>query len=134
MRSKRPKIVTLVTLGVLTLATLHLARFALGVSLPDLPLTVPAFYIPFTGALWGAGALLVGVALFSGRRWAPAAARWGGLAYALWFWTDRLLLVETDYARRTRPASLALTAVALVGLWWILRWPQVRTYFREMDE
>lgn len=134
MPTRRPKIVTLATLGVLTLATLHLARFALAMALPDLPLTVPTIYIPLTGALWAIGGAAVAIGLFSGRRWAPAAARWGGLAYALWFWADRLLLVETDYARRTRPASLALTVLGLAGLWWILHRPKVRNYFRERVE
>ncbi len=129
----RPKLVTLTSLGVLTLATIHLARFALGLALPELPLTVPPLYIPLTGLLWGVGAALTAGALFFARPWAPEAARWGSLAYTLWFWADRLLLVRSDYGRISRPASLALTLVLLVALWWILRRPDVRTYYREMN-
>lgn len=127
----RPKLVTTITLGVLTLATLHLVRFGVGLTLPDLPLTVPAWYIPFTGALWGAGGLIAAYGLFRGANWAPLVARWGGLAYALWFWADRLLLAQSDYARRSIPASAVLTVLALVALWWILHQQHVRSYYGE---
>lgn len=130
---QRPKLVTLISLGVLILATIQLARFALGLALPSLPLTVPPVYIPLTGLAWGLGAAVLAFALFFGRPWAPGAARWGVLAYAIWFWADRLLLVSSDYGRMSRPASLGLTVFFLLALWWTLRRPSVRNYFREMD-
>lgn len=128
---ERPKLVTALCLGVLILAMLQLARFFLSLSLPPLPLSVPPIYLTLTGALWGLGALWIAWGLFNGRKWAPQVARWGIAAYTLWYWADRLLLVRTDYSRRTIPASLAITIVLLVASYWILQSPRARRYYRE---
>lgn len=132
MRSeRRPKLVTTLALGVLTLASLQLIRFGLGLTLPELPLSIPAWYISFTGAAWGFGSLFVAYGLFTGKTWAPAAARWGAVAMAVWYWVDRLLFARSDYAWRSIPASAGLTVVGLIAVWWILRIPHVRTYYGE---
>jgi hypothetical protein len=127
----RPKLVTLLSLGVLILATLHWVRFVIGLMLPGLPLTVPIWYIPLTGAIWGTLWLAVAVGLFRRSHWAAPAARWGAVAYAGWYWADRILFVRSDYGLRTRPASLVLTAAGLVAVWWILHRRDVRHYLRE---
>lgn len=129
----RPKLVTTLTLGVLTLATLYLVRFGLGLTLPKLPLSVPAWYIPLTGAFWGVGALVVAYGLFTGRAWAPGAARWGAVAFAVWYWADRLIFARSDYAQRTIPASTVITVLGLAGVWVILRTAHVRSYYKERD-
>lgn len=128
---RRPKLVTALSLGVLILAMLQLARFGLSLSLPPLPLTIPPIYLTLTGAIWGVGGLAAAWALFTGRKWAPGFARWGLLAYAMWYWTDRLLLVRTDYARQTMPASIVMTIVLLVAGIWTLQVPNVKGYYRE---
>lgn len=131
---RRPKLVTLLSLGVLTLATIHWVRFALAFQLPALPLTVPNWYIPFTGAVWGATGLGIAIALFTGRKWAIAATFGWSVIYALWYWADRLLFVRGDYAQRTQPASLALTILGIGAVGLILRRRSVRQYFREKVE
>lgn len=128
---RRPKLVTALSLGVLTLAMLQLARFGLSLSLPSLPLSVPPIYLTLTGAIWGSGALVGAWALYTGRSWAPSFARWGFIAYALWYWADRLLLVRSDYARQTIPASIAISVVLLIVGFWVLQVPKVRRYYRE---
>jgi len=112
----------------------HWARFALGFRLPGLPLTVPGWYIPLTGGVWGVTGLAVAYGLFTGRLWAVNAALWGSVFYTAWYWTDRLLFVRSDYARGTQPASMALTALGLAAVWLILRRRNVRQYFgRRVD-
>lgn len=130
----RPKLVTVVSLGVLTLSALSLARFVLGLTPSEFPLTVPGWYPPLTGLVWGSLSLLAAVGLFLGRPWALATTGWGAIAYCLWFWADRLLLAQSDFAARSRPASLVLTVLGLAALWWALRRPSLRRYYREKTE
>lgn len=113
----------------------HWARFALGIRLPGLPLTVPGWYIPLTGGVWGLAGLAFAFGLFTGRPWAMNAVLWGSIVYTGWYWADRLLFVRSDYARSTRPASIALTALGLGAVWLIMRRRDVRQYFgRRVDD
>jgi hypothetical protein len=117
------------------LSALFLARLLLGLRLPDLPSTVPRWYVPLTGAVWGSAALVTGVGLLAGMRWAAGAARLGATAFAAWAWADRLLLVHTDFALGSWPAAAAITLVALGLTFWALSRPHVRRYFgRTMNE
>jgi hypothetical protein len=117
------------------LSALFLARFFLGLRLPDLPYTVPRWYMPLTGAVWGAAALVTGVGLLAGMRWAAGAARVGAAAFAAWAWADRLLLVPTESALHSWPAAAAITLAALGLTFWALSRPHVRRYFgRTTDE
>ncbi len=109
----------------------YLARFALGLALPDLPLSVPEWYLPATGLVWGLGGLAAVYGLFRGRPWAPSLVRWGSGMYLLWYWADRLLLARSEYARVSWPAAALLSLAALGLLAWGLRRPAVRAYYRE---
>jgi hypothetical protein len=130
--SPRPGPVTWLGCGGLTLAAIFLVRLALGLSLPDLPLTIPRAYLPVTGAVWGGLGLLVGVGLLLGRRWAYRGAAFLAPALVVWYWLDRLFLVQTDYAARTWPAA-ALASVFLLGtVAYLLSRPSTRRYFRRL--
>jgi hypothetical protein len=105
----------------------------LGLALPDLPLTVPVWYIPLSGAVWGIGSLVVALGLLLGRAWAQRAVRWGTLLFVAWFWIDRLFLVVSDFALRTRAFSLAVSVVTAIIVFWVMSMRKVRRYFRELD-
>jgi hypothetical protein len=92
---------------------------------------VPTAYLTLTGAVWGGVALAAGSGLWRGAVWAPGLARWGSLAFGLWYWADRLFLVGTDYERTTRPWGLAVTVIVLLGLHAGLALPKSRHYFQE---
>lgn len=124
-------IVTLLSLGVLTLAAVFLTRLAAGLRSPSLPKTIPAWYLPLTGAVWGGGGLLLVVGMLTGKRWAPAFTRLGAVAFTVWYWTDRLLLAKSDYAAVTRPADAAICVMAMVVLFWGLNRDGTRDYFGE---
>jgi hypothetical protein len=126
----RPAPVTWLGCGGLTLAAVFLLRLALGLSLPDLPLTIPRAYLPVTGAVWGGLGLLVGVGLLLGRRWAHRGAAFLAAAFTLWYWLDRLFLVQTDYAARTWPAAALASAILLGLVAYLLTRPSTRWYFR----
>ena len=124
-------IVTLLSLGVLTLATLYLIRLAASLRSASLPFTIPTWYLPFTGAVWGVGGLLLASGLFIGYPWAPTAARWGSLAFVGWYWADRLLLGRSDYSAVTRPAGAIVSLTAVGILLWGLHREGAREYFGE---
>jgi hypothetical protein len=119
---------------VLSFGAFYLARLALSLSLPDLPLSVPAWYFPLTGAIWGGMALVLGVGLLRGERWARRFTLWIGPIYWLWYWSDRLLLVHTDFAQRSLPAALVLSTGAVVLLLWGLTRPAARAFFEERPD
>jgi hypothetical protein len=116
---------------VLALSGFYLARLILGLDLPDIPLSVPRWYLPLTGAVWGATGIAAAYSLFRGHSWAPAFVLWSALAFALWYWSDRLFLARSQYLDITWPASLAVTLLAILGLFWILGRPAARRFFGE---
>jgi hypothetical protein len=132
LRSKRrPWLITCVSLGLLAFSVIFLLRLAEGLQTIPLPTVVPQWYFPLTGAIWGLGSLTAAVGLFLGRTWARPATLWGAGAFVVWYWADRLLLVQIDYAKRTWPAAAVLTLFAMTGLLWILNLPAARRFFRK---
>lgn len=128
---RRPPFVTWLTVGVLTLAAVYLTRLGASLSAPVLPLTVPLLYLSLTGGLWGGLGLVTAFGLWTGRPWAPAWARWTAVAFALWYWADRLLWAQSEFARHTRPLAAATTAFTLAVAWWGLGRPGIRHFFQE---
>jgi hypothetical protein len=107
----------------------YLMRMAGGLTAPELQLSVPHWYPPLTGAVWGIGWCVGAAASFTGRRWAPRLIAVIGVAFLAWYWLDRLAFVRSEYALRTMPFSLGLTALGAVLVIAILRQPPVRGYF-----
>ncbi|MGH2607278.1 MAG: hypothetical protein ACRDG5_11870 [Anaerolineales bacterium] len=128
---RRPPFVTWLTVGVLTLAAVYLTRLGASLSAPVLPLTVPPIYLSLTGGLWGGVGLVAAFGLWTGRPWAPAWTRWTAVALAVWFWADRLLWAQSEFARLTRPLAAAMTALILAVVWWGLARPGIRHFFQE---
>lgn len=128
---RRPRFVTWLSVGVLTLAAVYLTRLGASLSAPVLPLTVPLLYLSLTGGVWGGVGLVLAFGLWTGRPWAPGWTRWTGVAFALWFWADRLLWMQSEFARNTLPLTAAATALALAVVWWGLRRPGTRPHFQE---
>jgi len=116
---------------VLTFAAFYLARLVLSLALPDLPLSVPDWYLPLTGAIWAGVALVLGVGLWRGSPRAFRLLVWAVPIYLGWYWADRLFLVRSDFSRHSLAAALAITAVAVAALYVILTRPSVRAYFEE---
>jgi hypothetical protein len=126
---KRPAAVTWLSLGLLALGLVYLMRMAGGLTAPDLQLSVPRWYPPLTGAVWGIGWCVCAAASFAGRRWAPRLVTIIGVAFLAWYWFDRLAFVRSEYALRTMPLSLGLTALGAAAVIGILRQSAVRGFF-----
>ena len=127
----RPRFVTWLTVGVLILAAAYLTRFGASLSAPDLALAVPRAYLSGTGAVWGALALALGFGLWSGRRWAPFLLRRAGLTFLVWYWVDRLAIMQSEFSRHTRLWAAAATVLVLAVVAWRFRRPDVRRFFQE---
>ena len=132
--SRRPETVTWLAAGVLAFAIFYLARLALSLSFLDLPLSVPAWYLPLTGAIWGGVALALGLGLLRGSPRAYRLTFWMAVVYWVWYWADRLLLIKTDFAQRSQPAALVVTIVSLILTVWALTRPSARAYFEERTD
>ena len=115
----------------LTCAAFYLARLVLSLALPRLPLSVPEWYLPLTGAVWGGAALVLGFGLLRGSRRAYRFLFWAVPLYLGWYWADRLLLVRSDFAQRSLPAALVMSAIAVALVALALTRPSVRMYFGE---
>lgn len=133
MTKRRPALVTWLSLGVLILAVVYWAGFVAGLSLPGLPFAVPASYLLIRNAAWGTWGLVAALSAFFGKPWAPRLISWGGLAYLAWYWGDRLLLAQSDYARSSAPQAAFLSVAAAGAAAFVLRRRSVRRYFRESD-
>jgi hypothetical protein len=104
-----------------------------GLTAPDLQLSVPRWYPPFTGAVWGIGWSVCAAACVTGRRWAPRLISVIGVGFLGWYWFDRLVFVRSAHALRTTPFSLGLTALGAILVIAILRQRAVRGFFGETD-
>jgi hypothetical protein len=116
---------------VLTFAAFYLTRLVLSFSLPDLPLSVPGWYLPLTGAIWGGAALVLGIGLLRGSRPAYRTLLWAVPIYLAWYWADRLLFVRSDFAQRSLPAALVMSAVGVAVVILALTRRSTRVYFEE---
>jgi hypothetical protein len=95
-RHRQPLTVTLTAYGVLILG----AGYVLGAvhsilaysTLESLPLSVPAWYFPFSGTVWGGLWLFLGAGLLLGKEWSRRAALIAlPILYCAWLADERLL-------------------------------------------
>jgi len=102
--------------------------------LMSLPMQVPPAYLLASGALWAAlgGGLLYGLALR--KAWAPRLARWGSLAYAVFFWADRLLLQARGPHNSGWMFEAALGLILLGSLFAIMASPDAKAYYDERHQ
>jgi hypothetical protein len=136
VRSKRPFSVTLLFIGVLSIAGLHLLRLLQAVRqwayLESLPGVSPA-YLAATGLVWGGFGIVLAAALWFGWAWAPRGTLAAALSYALYTWLDRLFIANVStgvYDGFAWPFRLAATAVLLGLVFWIFSRPRARSFFR----
>ena len=129
--NRRPRSLIVLCLGLLAFSVIHIAGLVATFRLPELSLPFPDWYLLLRNGLWGLSGLIAAGGLFFSRSWAPFFTQWTGVAFAIWYWSDRLLLARSDYAKRSWPAAGVLTLLAVLWLLWILRRPSILEFFRE---
>lgn len=131
-RPSRPRTVTLLALGVLTLAVIHLLRFLQAIDqwaflqevLPFSPL-----YLALTGLFPFLAGMVLFWGLWRGLYWAPRWVSWASLVYTLYYWLDRLLLTRNPGRHVNWPFALAVTLIALAFVFWVLSRQKARAFF-----
>ena len=114
---KRPFLVTLLALGVLTLTIFNAIRFGTALAqwdflLARMPVPGP-FYIAATGLLWTLGLLIAALSLWFGWKWArPTAALMLSL-YTLYYWLDRIFY-QMAVARENQGFALIVSFISLL--------------------
>lgn len=131
----RPFRVTLLALGVLSIAVLNLFRLVQTIqewSFLSGLLTIPPLYLALSGLGWGLVGLVLAGGLWLGRPWAPRLTRLASLAYCLYYWLDRLLLVNPAIWRTNLPFTAGATLILLIIVLWILSVRKVKAFFGEI--
>lgn len=137
-RYSRPFYVTLIIFGVLLFIVVpNLIRMVQAIIdwqfLVNL-LPISPFYLVMTGAVWGIGGLIVAVGLWQGRPRMRSIALWGGAAYVLYYWIDRLLLRSSSLGRSNETFVIAVSIIFVGLLIFALTRPRVKLYFGETHE
>jgi hypothetical protein len=132
----RPFSVTMLAIGVLTLAGLNLIRAVAAFQqmefLTDL-LPVSPIYLIVSGLVWGVVGLVLAFWLWSGHPAAAGGTLAAALAYSLYYWIDRSLLAGNPPAANWLFALLVnLSLLVVVCL--ILFRRKARTFFGAMHD
>jgi hypothetical protein len=132
---RRPLVITLLALAMLSLAGLNAWRAVLAIQIQQLDflreydLGGPQTALTLTGLLWafGFGALAVGLFRLKrrARRWTLAAM----VLYQVNLWLIRLAFERSSIEPLTRPADAAISILGILLVWAILWWPRVRRAF-----
>jgi len=134
---KRPPIVTSLVVVVLTISVLNLIRFIQAISLwkfiVDLPGLSPV-YLAASGLIWTLLGLLLSWGLWRGNARAPAAARILCVAYLIFEWIERFIMVRLGNELENWPFFLAFTLLSLGVIFWGLSRENVRAFFGERHE
>jgi hypothetical protein len=81
--------------------------------------------------LWALWALAAAAGALLGRPWARSLLLGGGVGLAIWYWADRILLAQSEFARLGIPLRATVTILLLGAGSWILSRPDVRRFFEE---
>jgi len=130
---KRPFRITLIALGVLSLAVFNAWRAILVIQgsedLRSLGLASLAIALLLTGIAW---AILFGAAAFGVyrlRRWARLWTMAAIVLYQVNLWLIRLIFEKSPDELLTRPADAAIAVLSIAVVWGVLSWPSLRRVF-----
>jgi hypothetical protein len=124
--------VTLVAYGVLILGVANLTRLAQaleGWSFLASVLPISPLYLALTGLGWGVVFLAAAWGLWLGRRWAPRYTQGAALAFAAYYWIDRLFVADAAATASSVPFAAVLTALILLFIFWAFSRPKVKAFF-----
>lgn len=138
MKTKRPKSVTWLTLGVLTIAVLHLFRLVNTIAkwgyFITLPLSVPIVFFVLSGLIWGSAALFLGISLWRGKRRSIQFTYYGAIIFTVYYWVDRVFLSIDPLRSVNYNFSLGANFFLLAIIYWILSRPKAQLFFGETNE
>ena len=134
---KRPFLVTMLAVLVLTITIINLVRFVNTLIswnfLASLP-GVPPLYLAVTGLI----GFLIGLPLFWGL-WignprAPGATRIATLLYLSYVWIERIVLSMIGNRLANWPFTVSMTLIIILFVFWALSRSKVKAYFGDINE
>jgi hypothetical protein len=132
-RPSRPMRVTLLAVGVLIIASLHLLRLVETLQqwqfLSDL-MDISPLYLALTGLIWASTGLPLFWGLWRGHARAAGFAPVYLLVFALYYWLDRIFIANRAISLINWPFTAVMTVVGLAYMFWALRTRASRKYFR----
>ena len=138
MKPNRPMSVTLLAVGVLTVAILYLTRFSLAFKrwglLTELESASPPTYLSITGGVWGLAGLVIVVGLWRGMAWAPMTVRLAAMVFSVNFWVERLVLAVDPFPLIHQLWPLGVNVIILALVFLALSRPRARTFFGDLHE
>jgi len=138
MKPKRPKSVTWLAVGVLSLCIIYITRLGSTLQqwdyLSTLPLSIPPAYLLASGIIWSILPLPILWGLFTGKIWAPKVVGGFAVLYGLYFWVEQWLVKNNPLRMTNWSFYLAATIILLILVFWILSRKAVKAYFGEINE
>ncbi len=134
-KPKRPFSVTLVILGVLTIAGINIIRLVQTVLQWDFLLQLPGvspFYMAASGLFWSLVGLMMVVFLWRGMRITYSLFPPAAVLYIIYAWLDSSLVggqLDLAYNSNTWPFKAGLSLLVLVFLFWTFSRSSVKSYF-----
>jgi hypothetical protein len=131
----RPFSVTLLAFGVLTIAGFHLIRCIQALLQWEFIASLVQglqIYQGLSGLLWAMAGFPLSWKLWRGDPRAARLVRWVTLAYALYYWLDRLLL-RKGLELVNLPFAIGLTILLIFYVFWTLSRARVRRFFQSRN-
>ena len=136
-KKTRPLSVTLLALGVLSIALVNLAGFVQGIFTWDfleklLPFS-PA-WIGITRLFWGAWGILVALNLWYGRMVAPKLILWTSISFILYTWINRLVLFNPAGRSANDGFLLVISIFFITFVIWTITSREAKSFFGVINE
>jgi hypothetical protein len=131
MKPPRPFSVTLLAIGVLTLAVVGIIRSGQAISLWDFltSLDISPIYLAMTGLLAGLVGLPVAWGLWWGLPWTPRLCMGYVLALFSFYWIDRLFLTQSLIGSVNTPFAVGVTILVIGFMTWVFHREKSRDFF-----
>jgi FtsH-binding integral membrane protein len=136
-KKTRPLSVTLLALGVLSIALVNLAGFVQAFFTWDFLEKLLSFspaWIGISRLFWGVWGIFVAWNLWYGRKAAPKLILWTSISFLLFTWINRLVLY-TSAGRSANFGCLSVISIILiVFMIWAITSPEAKSFFGVINE
>ena len=115
--TKRPRILTLLSIAILLISGYHLLTFSQVLQhlpiLQSLPLKISPVYLAVDGIIWGISGLILTWGLWTGKPWSGKVGKILAFLYTAVFWIDLIWIAEPKVLHTRWLFNLAVTLVVL---------------------
>jgi hypothetical protein len=134
---KRPFLVTLLALLVLSITIIYLVRLINSITLWNFLAALPGIsplYLALTGLILTLVGALLFFGLWTGNPRAPRATRVLTVAYLSYQWLEWIISVRVGNEFENWPFAAGMTLFALIFIFWTLSRSDAKTFFGDMYE